>query len=99
MSERILSRGRERLRQSTVTLEEVTIAVHQRNERHRHAESNRRRPRQPVERLLGRGIEERRPSQRFEAGLVLYDIDELVVQVEALTQTGSKIATAAEGIP
>jgi hypothetical protein len=88
--EGVLSRGRERLGQSALTLEEVPITVHQRNESHRHAENGRRGSRQPVERLLGWGIEERRPSQRVESGLVLYDIDELVVQVKALTQTGSR---------
>ena len=85
--QRVLPRGRERLGQPALTLEEMPIAVHQRNERHRHAEDDRRQTCQPVECLLGRGIEERRPPQRFEASLVLYDIDELVVQVEALAQT------------
>jgi hypothetical protein len=82
--ESVLPRRRERLGQSALTLEELPIAVHQRNERHRDVEHGRRRPRQPVECLLGRGVEKRRPSQRVEAGLVMYDVDELVVQVEAL---------------
>ena len=85
--QRGLPQGRERLGQPALTLEELPIAVHQRNERHRHAEHGRRQARQPVERLLGRGIEERRPPQRFEASLVLDDIDELVLQVGALTNS------------
>ena len=41
------------------------------------------------------GIEEARPPERFEAGPVLYDIDELVVQVEALTRAGQRSHAAA----
>jgi hypothetical protein len=68
-----------------MTLEEMPIAGYQRNERHRHAEHRRRQTRQPIEGLLGRGIEQRRPLKRFEASPVLDDPGELVLQKKALS--------------
>jgi hypothetical protein len=81
VGERRLTLGGERLRQPALALEELTVAVHQRNERHRNVEDGRRQPRQPVEHLLGRGIEERRPAQGIETFLVLKDTKQVVLGV------------------
>ena len=49
-----LPQGGVRLGQPALTLEEMPVAVHQRDERNRHVEHGRRQARQPIERLFRR---------------------------------------------
>ena len=81
--QRGLPLGRQGLGQPGLTLEELPITVHQRDERHGHVKHGRRQARQPVERLIRRGVEERRPTQGFEASLVLDDVGQLVPEAGA----------------
>ena len=79
--QRRLPQGRERLGQPALTLEELPIAVHAR-----------RQARQPIEGLLGRGIQERRPPQCLEASLVRDDVGQLALR-EGARPAHSRVRT------